>query len=133
MEKCMWCDKPATRYCDAVIGMEPRGALRDSKGNVTGLLGGLDGAQFTCDAPMCSDHARQVGWVCGAEPDSIDHCPHHTEHGEAPMRDLLMFEGEAEVKRRDVHAEIRRSLMRIERSNAELTGGPDAAKEGDEA
>lgn len=122
MDKCMWCDKPAVRYCDAVIGVEPKGALRDKAGKVTGLLAGLDGMQWTCDAPMCADHAQQVGWISGAEPDSIDHCPHHTKHGEAPMRDLLMFDGEAEAKRRDVHAEIRRALMRIERSNAALTG-----------
>jgi hypothetical protein len=44
--------------------------------------------------------------------------PHHTKHGEAPMRDLLMFESEAEAKRRDVHAEIRRALIRIESANA---------------
>lgn len=122
MDKCMWCGKPAERYCDAVIGVEPKGALRDRNGKVTGLLAGLDGTHWTCDAPMCADHARQVGWVCGTEPDSIDHCPHHTENGEAPMRDLLMFEGEAEARRRDVHAEIRRAFMRIERSNAEAKG-----------
>jgi len=118
IEKCMWCDKPAVRYCDAVIGVEPKAALRDKSGNVTGLLAGLDGMQWTCDAPMCADHAQQVGWISGAEHDSIDRCPHHTKHGEAPMRDLLMFESEAEAKRRDVHAEIRRALIRIESASA---------------
>ena len=125
----MWCDKPAVRYCDAVIGVEPKGALRDSSGKVTGLLAGLDSAQWTCDAPMCPDHAQQVGCISSADPDSIDHCPHHAKHGEAPMRDLLMFDGEAEAKRRDVHAEIRRALMRLERSNAEVTGRPPGRTE----
>lgn len=116
MTKCMWCDKPAVRYCDAVIGVEPVAALRDGKGDVTGLLACLDSKQWTCDAPMCADHAHQIGWLSGPEPDSIDHCPHHAKHEEALMRDLVMFEHEADAKRREVHAGIRRALMRIERS-----------------
>lgn len=108
----MWCDKPAVRYCDAVIGFEATGATRDRSGNVTGLLTGLDGKQWTCDAPMCAEHARQVGNVCGEDPDSIDHCPHHAAHPERPMKELVMFEDEAAAKRRKVHAEIRRGRMR---------------------
>jgi hypothetical protein len=34
------------------------------------------------------------------------------------MAELVMFEHEAEAKRREVHAEIRRARMRNERSNA---------------
>lgn len=114
----MWCGKPAVRYCDAVIGVEIKGALRDKSGNVTGLLAGLDGEQWTCDAPMCAEHTRQVGHICGEDPDSIDHCPHHAAHPERPMKELLMFADEAEARRREVHAEIRRERMRNERPNA---------------
>ncbi len=107
----MWCGKPAVRYCDAVIGFEAVDATRDRSGNVTGLLHGLGGRMWTCDAPMCAEHGRQVGFVCGTEPDSIDHCQHHAEHQEKPMAELVMFEHEAEARRREVHAEIRRARM----------------------
>ena len=128
MDNCMWCDMPAVRCCDAVIGLEPKGAVRNGAGNVISLLAGLDGVQWTCDAPMCADHARQVGWICGSEPDSIDHCPHHATHGEADMSDLLMFQSEAEARRRDIYAEIRRWRIRV-RSNAEaLPRSRSAAK-----
>lgn len=113
----MWCDKPATRYCDAAIGFEAVGALRDKAGNVTGLLTG-NGKSWTCDAPLCGEHAKMVGHVSGQEPDTIDLCPHHTEHPERPMRDLVIFECEAEGRRREVHAEIRRALMKTKRPNA---------------
>ncbi len=130
MELCMWCGKTAIRYCDAVIGFEATGATRDKDGSVTGLLTGLDGRQWTCDAPMCADHARQVGHVCGEDPDSIDHCPHCTAHSERQMKDMVMFAGEAEARRREVHAEIRRERMRNERYNAALTGGEAVRVEG---
>lgn len=108
----MWCGKPAARYCDAVIGVEPKGASRDKSGNATGLLAGLDGERWTCDAPICAQHTRQAGHICGEQPDSIDHCPHHATHPERPMKDLLIFAGQADARRRAVHAEIRRKNMR---------------------
>jgi hypothetical protein len=121
MELCMWCGKQAIRYCDAVIGVEAMGATRDKSGNVTGLLTGLDGRQWTCDAQMCVEHAKQVGHICGEEPESIDHCPHHTMLHERPMKDLVMFADEAEARRREVHAEIRRERMRKERPNTDYS------------
>lgn len=118
----MWCEKPATRYCDAVIGVEARGAVRNKQGGVDALLAGLDGEMWTCDAPMCDDHARQVGRISGKEPESIDHCPHHITHGEEIFKEIVMFKDEAEKKRRNAHAEIRRSRIRTERSNEQGNG-----------
>lgn len=106
----MWCEKPSVRYCDAVIGFEAVDAIRDKAGNVVGLLAGSD-TMWTCDAPMCAEHTRQVGHICGKDPDSIDHCPYHIEHEEHSMKKLVMFEHEAETIRRKVHAGIRRSRM----------------------
>lgn len=126
MDKCMWCDKPAIRYCDAAIGFEAVAAVRDKAGNVTGLLAG-GGNSWTCDAPMCDEHSKQVGHVCWQEPDSIDRCPHHMEHSEKPMRELVMFECEAEGTRREVHAEIRRALMKNKRPNAPAQAPAKAA------
>lgn len=115
-EPCMWCDKPATRYCDAPIGFEAVAAMRDKSGNVTGLLAG-GGKSWTCDAPMCDKHAKMVGIMCGQEADSIDRCPYHAEHSEKPMRELVIFEAEADGRRREVHAEIRRALMKTKCPN----------------
>lgn len=109
-DKCMWCDRPATRYCDAPIGFEAKGAERNTSGTVRQLLIGSDSRMWTCDAPMCSEHAQQVGFVCGEEPDSIDYCPHCRENTRR-IKEMVMFEDEATAARRRVHAEIRRSRM----------------------
>lgn len=124
-ETCMWCDKPAVAWCDAVIGFEAVAACRDPNGRVTGLITGTnehgEAVAWTCDAPMCADHAKHVGHVCGKEPDSIDHCPYHAVHDEGSMQDLIMFHREAEQKRRDVHAEIRRQRIRRQQAAPEPT------------
>jgi len=111
MEKCLWCESPATGLCDAPIGFEAVGAARDKTGKVTVLLAG-SGSSWTCDAPMCDEHRRQIGHVCGKEPDSIDRCPYHyTNHGQ-PLRELVIFESEVAAVRRKVRAEINRSIMK---------------------
>lgn len=106
----MWCDRPATRYCDAPIGFEAKGAVRNKNGTVRHLLIGSDSRMWTCDAPMCSEHARMVGFVCGRESDSIDHCPHCIEITRH-IGDMVMFADEATAARRRLHVEIRRSRM----------------------
>ena len=115
---CMWCDAPAVRFCDAVIGFEATGAFRDSNFKVTGLAtgprgSGLDLKHWTCDAPMCARHTKQVGHICGKPCDSIDRCPYHVEHKEHGMDRLVMFEQEAEARRREVYASIRRSRLAV--------------------
>lgn len=112
----MWCEKLATHYCDAAIGFEAVGAIRDKAGNVTALLAG-GGKSWTCDAPMCAEHAKMIGHVSGSQPDTIDRCPYHAEHRERPMKELVMFEHEALARRRQVHAEIRRALLTVKCSN----------------
>lgn len=115
-ENCMWCDEPSVLLCDAVIGFEAVAAIRDAHGKVTGLMTGTNPSgecvAWTCDAPMCRAHAKRVGHVCGSAPDSIDRCPYHAASEEHGMDKLVMFEHEAEQRRRDVHAEIRRRRMR---------------------
>lgn len=115
---CMWCDKPATHYCDAPIGFEATDASRDKRGHVISLLTGSNGQMWTCDAPMCDEHAFHIGTICGDDPDSIDHCPHH-QHEHSHMPDLVMFEREAEAKRREVHAAIKR--LRIRNGNSPVS------------
>ena len=70
--KCLWCDKPAVAFCDAMLGQE--------KANQFAPFPSADDPMHTCDAPLCSDHAERVGFVCGDEPDSIDRCPFHAKN-----------------------------------------------------
>lgn len=125
--KCMWCDQPAVAWCDAVIGFKAIGAYRAANGRVTALVTGADehgeAVAWTCDAPMCAEHAKHVGRVCGKEPDSIDHCPYHATRGEESMQQLVMFAPEAEQKRRDIHAEIRRRRIKREAKPTTTRGG----------
>ena len=52
-KKCAWCDKMSTRLCDYRISPQ---------GQVTHVR--------TCDAPMCDDHATNIG-------PQLDLCPNH--------------------------------------------------------
>lgn len=111
-ERCMWCEKPSEFLCDAPIGFLADGCERDKLGNVKQLLTGkraLDGGYWTCDAPMCADHRKMIGHVCGKYHDTIDRCPYHVEHGEGRFKKMIGFEHEMDGWRRKVHAEIRRS------------------------
>lgn len=121
-DRCMWCDEPATVLCDAVIGMAAVTCTRHPRTGAVTLLAGTerDGSirTWTCDAPMCRRCASAIGRVCFGRKhsDTIDRCPFHVERGEAPLRDLIMFEDEAERRRREVHAEIRRDRIRAQGS-----------------
>lgn len=111
-EPCMWCGAPSTRLCDAVIGYEATSCTRTRAGGVEALLTGLGGDVWTCDAPICDAHAKQVGWVCGQTHDSIDRCPHHAALDDPDMAELVMFPDEAVKTRSDLYAAIRRQRMR---------------------
>lgn len=111
--KCMWCDKDAVAYCDAVIGFEAISADRNDKGRVEHLLTGVGAKMWTCDAPMCADHGKRVGFISGSDPDSIDHCPYHCEHTERDMDTQVILPSEAEQRRRDIYASIKRLRIKM--------------------
>jgi hypothetical protein len=101
---CIYCDNKVIAYCDFAMALEPKHKAKDGK-----LLAGVDSKVFTCDAPLCKKHAVSVGHICGKNGDSIDYCEHHFyEDGKYEV----LFEDEAEEKRRALHAEIRRSTMK---------------------
>lgn len=114
-EKCMFCDSPAIAYCDQPIAYEATGCARDATGKVKSLVTGKDAKLYTCDAPLCAEHAHMTGFVCGKDADSIDHCPYHFTHphNHQRMDELVMFSDEVAKKRSDVYAEINRSLWKI--------------------
>lgn len=106
-KRCMWCENEALFECDAVIGMSAQVGRKQ-----TVVYAPLENVQaWTCDAPMCSRHARVVGHLCaGKDSDSIDHCPYCLKH---PPAGGPMLQEEAEEIRRERHAQIRRSLLRV--------------------
>lgn len=63
--KCHYCDQPAVKLCDEIVGQP------------------WPGHQRTCDRPLCRDHTTQTGRVHlnfgGGRGgwDSIDKCPEH--------------------------------------------------------
>jgi hypothetical protein len=99
-DTCLWCDRLATVYCDAVIGCI-RPDIIDSIDNVTML---------TCDAPMCNKHRRKVGHVCGEDPDTIDRCPAHANSNPPRWREIREQAAAAEI-RRQVSIDARRSRI----------------------
>jgi len=114
-DKCFYCDKLAVRYCDFALGGPIGGYAR--VGNIGDNLfyAGFDIEQlpYTCDMPMCEDHATQVGamHICGKQSDheTIDHCPEHVGRTENPAP---CSEDEAETLRRAVRAQARREMVR---------------------
>jgi hypothetical protein len=68
------------------------------------------GEIFTCDAPMCSEHTKVIGHVCGKNyHDFIERCPLCAEH-DPKMQPMLPEE--AESYRRERHAVPRRAKLR---------------------
>lgn len=98
---CLWCDEPAVAFCDAWIGSEC-GPER--------LFSHKDKPHL-CDAPMCADHVKQVGWICGETADSIDHCPAHISDP-VTIDSAAKSKAECEAARRAVHAEVRRQRIK---------------------
>lgn len=110
---CMWCERPAIRWCDAPILFLARGCSRTA--GVTTLLAGHDEhgdmGMHTCSAAMCAEHVRQVGHISGTQPDSIDRCPYHIQHGDPKLKDCVGFASEVEPRRREIYAAIRRARV----------------------
>lgn len=109
-ELCMFCDQPATRWCDAPLALV-KGGESTYKGitrPVSTMEAMLSGS-YTCDAPFCAAHGNKVGHICGAEPDTIDHC--HI-HAGAPKRNGVLTLDEIAKLRRELHAPWHRRKLR---------------------
>lgn len=108
--KCLFCNNDAIAYCDKPLAMVIGGTVK-RKGkpphNVTTMEAMLS-CSYTCDAPICSEHGKVVGHVCGKDHDTIDHCvkhlgPHH--------RHPLMTPEQIDGIRRSLHAQWRRERV----------------------
>lgn len=102
-ETCLWCGKPAVAFCDAWIGGEAvfeGGVYRFS----------IRGENFLCDAPMCNEHRKVFGFMCGEDPDTIDRCPVH-QNDRVTFANAAKTKAEAESARRAVWAIGRRAAL----------------------
>jgi len=113
-ERCLFCDKPATRYCDEAIA-KVDGGWHKPKGRppyrVT-TMEAMTSGSYTCDAPCCSEHARVVGFICcrpSKHSDTIDHCAGCQTRERKPLA-LLSLEAIAAL-RTQMHARYRRSRI----------------------
>jgi hypothetical protein len=104
--RCLWCDREAVAYCDAAFGQTMKDCHDVPGGRRVFDLGA---PFFTCDAPMCAEHRKIAGFVCGKDPDTMDHCPVHAADEGLPHLDITA--DQAEGMRRAVHAAARRSRM----------------------
>lgn len=107
---CLFCDRPSTRLCDAALGMVldsvvPRNG-KVAAYKATSMEAMLSGS-YTCDAPMCDQHAKVVGWVCGKDADTIDHCPIHQERHHDRNEPVTLEQLAA--LRSELHAQARRA------------------------
>lgn len=99
--RCLWCDREAVAFCDAALGQ----TMQDCQGRKVWTL---EAPFFTCDAPICDEHRKVTGFLCGADPDTFDRCPCHANN-DTGMVDL---DADGAKKLRDaVNVAARRSRI----------------------
>lgn len=96
---CVWCGEPAVAFCDGWIGGETEGGLFSTQLPF-----------FSCDAPLCNEHRHPFGFVCGKNPDTLDHCPVHAQD-RVTINNAAKSSAEADALRRSVWAIGRRHRM----------------------
>ena len=71
---CAFCGRAAIRLCDFLFGCEIDEAYTKWPVFKSG------GEMFTCDAPLCEQCRKMVGWttITGV-PEPYDYCPYHAD------------------------------------------------------
>lgn len=108
---CFFCGEPATLFCDYALALVIGG---ECGGHPVTTMEAMLSGPYTCDAPMCRSCAKMVGHVCGADHDTIDHCPLHA--GVATGSGELMTLEQIAKTRRALHARFRRQRVRDDMS-----------------
>lgn len=111
-ERCLFCDKPATRLCDRAIAMVADPDPIKVKGRAPYRVATMDAmlsTDYRCSAPCCSDHCRVAGFICGKDGDTIDHCIGCYGIDRGPVG--LANPDEIEARRRYMHAAYRRTRI----------------------
>lgn len=120
-EQCLFCNQPAARFCDRAIGMVWAGDTEKFRGQAAYKITTMDAMlahDYRCSAPCCATHAHVVGFICGKDADTIDHCEgcHRAEWG--PVG--LATPAEIEARRRHLHAAYRRQRIAIVTESEQL-------------
>jgi hypothetical protein len=129
-QRCFYCSAPATLLCDFHLGWAIGALMRGRDGLAWRARDGST-PPYTCDMPLCRDHAECRGWVHfkAAAPiggfDSRDYCPEH--RGIVDTGAPVMEESEADRLRRVVQANAQRRLMR---ERGALRSPPPAPEQG---
>lgn len=127
-KECIVCGKAATRLCDAHIGGEIAGYVRDGSlsDNQFRAFVNVDSEMYTCDAPLCAEHAQQIGvtFVCAKSRvnsaiETVDVCP-----GDHPDWKPMTLE-ESQYLRRKIHADVRRKSICGHPPGAESVHNPN--------
>lgn len=111
-ERCLFCNAPATRLCDAPIAMVEAG-WHKPKGRPPYRITTMEAMlshSYTCDVPFCGKHGKVIGFICGKDPDTIDHCAGCVAAGRDGGRGLLS-PGAIDALRKQWHADYRRMRL----------------------
>jgi hypothetical protein len=110
-DRCLFCDQPATLYCDYPLAMVQGdvAVVKGVKYPIT-TMAAMMATPYTCDAPFCAAHGKQVGHICGGDDgcESIDYC--QGDHGEKICNPL--WPSEIAQLRTNLHTSWRRTKIR---------------------
>lgn len=115
--RCLFCDEPATRYCDEALAMVCGDISVDKQKRERRLttMAAMLSASYTCDAPCCPAHASLFGHYCaGEDSDTFDRCAGCQSDPvklDGTGTREVMFPSEIEAMRNDRHARWRRRRM----------------------
>lgn len=121
---CLFCNEPATRYCDRAIGMPWVGNTVKMRGHAAYKVTTMEAmlsTDYQCSAPCCAAHAHVHGFICGEVADTIDHC--EGCHGVQWPPVGLATPEEIESRRSNLHADYRRRRIRAIPQEQEAANG----------
>jgi hypothetical protein len=103
--KCLFCDRPATKFCDYILGMkgmqiEELIKLRpgqDPQINHRMVFDTSDVESYTCDAPLCDMHAvrGETTFYCGSggcDIETEDFCPTHPRQDHGACKPMFLWD-----------------------------------------
>jgi hypothetical protein len=114
---CVICGRPSTHLCDYKIGAPIGGYVREGRVDQNRFRAVMDAKRpmFSCDAPLCEDHATNAGIIHASGKDgftmTVDYCPIHAAVKHAKV--LPISDDEAEKIRRDITASFMRQKLAV--------------------
>ena len=113
-ERCLFCDRPATRYCDEVLALVAGGVAFDKRSRPYAIstMEAMMSGSYTCDAPFCDEHGKQAGIFHSREYfETIDYCAGCLR--DPPKRHKPLPLDRIAAIRRERHAKWRRERFAV--------------------